>query len=139
MKKLTNHMPGPRGINLVGGDTRWLEPGETAEIDEKTIAGAIPDLGKAPDAAAADGPDPRIALLEAENLRLTARVTELEAQVDAGNEPGPLDQSVEKLTAHLETVTDADEVERLLVAEKAGKSRTGAVAALEARRDALLA
>jgi hypothetical protein len=54
-------------------------------------------------------------------------------------EPGPLDLSVEKLTAHLEGVTDADEVQKLIDAETAGKSRTGALAALEARRDALLA
>lgn len=54
-------------------------------------------------------------------------------------EPGPLDQSVEKLTAYLETVDDADAVEKLIEAETAGKSRSGAIAALEARRDALLA
>lgn len=54
-------------------------------------------------------------------------------------EPGPLDQSIEKLTEYLATVTDADEVQKLLDAETAGKSRTGAIAALEARRDALLA
>ncbi len=58
---------------------------------------------------------------------------------DAAEEPGPLDQSVEKLTAYLEGVTDADEVQKLIDAETAGKSRTGAITALEARRDALLA
>lgn len=57
----------------------------------------------------------------------------------AASEPGPLDQSVEKLTAYLETVTDADAVESLIDAETAGKSRTGALAALNARRDAILA
>lgn len=54
-------------------------------------------------------------------------------------EPGPLDQSIEKLTEHLETVTDADEVQKLIDAETAGKSRSGALSALEARRDAILA
>lgn len=54
-------------------------------------------------------------------------------------EPGPLDGSVDDLAAHLATVTDADEVQRLLDAETAGKSRKGAIAALEARRDELLA
>ena len=54
------------------------------------------------------------------------------------DEPGPLDQSVEKLTAYLETVSDADEVESLIEAETAGKSRAGALAALNARRDAIL-
>lgn len=57
----------------------------------------------------------------------------------ASTEPGPLDQSVEKLTAYLETVTDADDVEKLIEAETAGKSRSGALAALNARRDAILA
>lgn len=54
-------------------------------------------------------------------------------------EPGPLDQSVERLTAYLADVTDADQVQKLIDAETAGKSRAGAIAALEARRDALLA
>lgn len=58
---------------------------------------------------------------------------------DDDQEPGPLDQSIEKLTEYLEGVTDADEVEKLIEAEKGGKSRAGAITALEARRDALLA
>jgi hypothetical protein len=58
---------------------------------------------------------------------------------DATSEPGPLDQSVEKLIAYLETVTDADEVEKLIEAETAGKSRSSALAALNDRRDAILA
>lgn len=55
------------------------------------------------------------------------------------DEPGPLDGSVDDLAAHLETVTDPDEVQSLIDAETGGKSRKGALAALEARRDALLA
>lgn len=54
-------------------------------------------------------------------------------------EPGPLDKSIPDLTAYLETIDNADEVEKLLDAETAGKSRAGAIAALEARRDELLA
>jgi hypothetical protein len=54
-------------------------------------------------------------------------------------EPGPLDRSIPDLTAHLATMDDADEVQKLLDAETAGKSRAGAIAALEARRDELLA
>lgn len=54
-------------------------------------------------------------------------------------EPGPLDMSVDDLAAHLATVEDADEVQALIDAETAGKSRKGALAALEARRDELLA
>lgn len=129
-KKVTNYRPGPRGINLEDGSTVWLEPGETRDISDLKVKGDLPDFGKAADQADRDAD---------EVVSLRARVAELEAKLKAGEEPGPLDQSVEKLTAHLETVTDADDVERLLNAEKAGKSRQGAIAALEARRDALLA
>ena len=59
--------------------------------------------------------------------------------VDEPAEPGPLDGSVDELTADLEGITNADEVQKLIDAETAGKSRKGAIAALEARRDALLA
>lgn len=58
---------------------------------------------------------------------------------DEAAEPGPLDQSVAKLTEYLKSVTDADQVQKLIDAETAGKSRDGALAALEARRDAILA
>ncbi|KQM37947.1 hypothetical protein [Sphingomonas sp. Leaf10] len=58
---------------------------------------------------------------------------------DTPAEPGPLDQSVTKLTEYLKTVTDADQVQKLIDAETAGKSRDSALAALEARRDAILA
>ena len=58
---------------------------------------------------------------------------------EGASEPGPLDQSVEKLVKYLEGVEDADEVQSLIDAETAGKSRAGAIAALEARRDRLLA
>lgn len=54
-------------------------------------------------------------------------------------EPGPLDMSIEDLTAHLATVDDLDAIQALIDAETAGKSRKGAMAALEARRDELLA
>lgn len=58
---------------------------------------------------------------------------------EAAAEPGPLDMSIDDLTAHLSEIEDADEVEALIEAETAGKSRKGALAALEARRDELLA
>lgn len=54
-------------------------------------------------------------------------------------EPGPLDGSVDDLSAHLATVDDPDAIQALIDAETAGKSRKGALAALEARRDELLA
>ena len=129
-KKVTNYRAGPRGINLDDGSTVWIEPGETRDISDLKVKGDLPDFGKPADQADRDAD-------EVEALR--ARVAELEAQLKGGAEPGPLDQSVEKLAAHLETISDADEVERLLNAEKAGKSRQGAITALEARRGALLA
>ena len=54
-------------------------------------------------------------------------------------EPGPLDQSIPDLEKHAAGMDDADEVQKLIDAETAGKSRAGAIAVLEARRDALLA
>jgi hypothetical protein len=57
----------------------------------------------------------------------------------AATEPGPLDLSVAKLTEHLETVTDLGDLEALMASEKAGKTRDGAVKAIQARIDALLA
>jgi hypothetical protein len=54
-------------------------------------------------------------------------------------EPGPLDHSVEALTEYLAGVKDPDEIQKLIDAETGGKSRKGALAALEARRDELLA
>ena len=57
---------------------------------------------------------------------------------EAASEPSPLDGSIDELTAHLETVDNADDVQTFIDAETAGKSRKGALEALEARRDALL-
>lgn len=66
MKKLTNHMLGPRGVNTNSG-TVWIEPGQTVEIDPKEIVGELPELGKASDASKADDDNAdMIALLEAE-------------------------------------------------------------------------
>lgn len=45
--------------------------------------------------------------------------------------------TVDSVTAHAETVNDPAELDRLIAAEKAGKGRTGAISALEARKAAL--
>lgn len=58
---------------------------------------------------------------------------------DEQSEPGPLDGSIDELTTHLATVSNVDDVQALIDAETAGKSRKGALEALEARRDELLA
>lgn len=54
------------------------------------------------------------------------------------SEPGPLDQSVDKLGEYLEGVDDADEVQKLIDAETGGKSRKGALDVLNARLDDIL-
>lgn len=59
--------------------------------------------------------------------------------VDVAPDPGPLDLSVAGLSAHLETIEGLAELEALLVSEKAGKTRKGAVDAIQARIDTLLA
>jgi hypothetical protein len=54
-------------------------------------------------------------------------------------ESGPLDGSIDDLTTHIESVTDVDAIQKLIDDETAGKSRAGAIKALEKRRDELLA
>ena len=48
MAKFTNTAPGARGVLLKTGGYKLIEPGETAEIDEKDIAenGVHPDIEK---------------------------------------------------------------------------------------------
>lgn len=53
------------------------------------------------------------------------------------SEPGPLDQSITKLTEYLKGVDDAAELDRLREAEVNGKSRDGALAAIDARKQEL--
>lgn len=62
-----------------------------------------------------------------------------EGSVAIVNPATPLDGNVDDLTAYLATVDDADTVQQLIDAETGGKARKGALAALEARRDELLA
>lgn len=109
MTKFTNTGEGPRGINLKSGGTAWADPGQTIELDEKDLA----DQPLHEDFGGGDS--------------------------EAEAEPGPLDGSVDDLTAHVATLDDPDAIQALIDAETAGKSRKGALAALEARRDELLA
>lgn len=81
MKEFTNHTPGARGINLTDGTTRWIEPGETVELDPKSIVGDVPDLGKKGPAPVDDADvkalKARVSDLEKENAELTKQVEEL--------------------------------------------------------------
>lgn len=70
---------------------------------------------------------------------LDADGKDVDEPVLPSTEPGPLDGSVDELTLHLKGVSDVDAVQKLIDAETAGKSRKGALAVLEARRDELLA
>jgi len=56
---------------------------------------------------------------------------------NSATEPGPLDKSIPDLIEYLVGVTDLAHIEALIAAENAGKSRVGALEALEARRDEL--
>ena len=55
------------------------------------------------------------------------------------NPADPLAGTIEDLKAHIATLTNPDDVQKLIDAEKAGKNRNGGIALLEARRDELLA
>lgn len=78
MKTLTNHTVGPKGVNLKDGTTRWIDPGESVEIDAKEVVGDLPDLGKAGDGADAEDND-LIDAVQAENAELKKQVEELQA------------------------------------------------------------
>ena len=99
MKK-TNYHPGPRGINLEGGSTFWVEPGQEVEIatkkvegedrqfiDGKQVKGALPDFGRKVDAEADAAADDRIAALTAENADLRAQVDKLTADLEKATKP----------------------------------------------------
>jgi hypothetical protein len=51
MAKFTNTAVGARGINIEGGETVWVEPGQTVDVDEKTVAHAHEDIKKGEAAA----------------------------------------------------------------------------------------
>lgn len=51
----------------------------------------------------------------------------------------PLGGTIPELKAHLATLTNPDDVQKLIDAEKAGKNRDGGIKLLEDRRDELLA
>lgn len=89
MAKFTNYARGMRGISLKDGETIWLEPGESVDLDKSKIAEPLPDLGTKQDAAPSDD--------EADALR--ARVAELEEQ--AGKQAA----EITRLTADLEKAT----------------------------------
>lgn len=117
----------------------------SADID--TLAAASVERLK----SALDDKDTAIAEKDVALADKDARIAELEAQLEAASkattapaaastaqqDPGPLDKSIPDLTAYLETVSDVGTIDALIAAEKGGKSRSGALDALEARKAAL--
>ena len=79
MKTFTNHTPGARGINLKDGTTRWVEPGQSVEIDSATVAN-VPDLGKAAPVADADEAA-LVDAVQAENADLKKQVADQAKQI----------------------------------------------------------
>jgi hypothetical protein len=123
-----------------------------AEIDRlrrSTLAGAI-EVANDAALAARDGTQPPAAELvntgtnqddtaALERARLSGEAPQAaEPAPEAAAEPGPLDKSIPDLTAYLDGVDDTVEIDRLIAAETAGKSRKGALDALEARRTVLI-
>lgn len=91
MKK-TNYQPGPRGINLVGGSTFWVDPGQEVTIGAKDkdgkqhietddgkleIKGDLPDFGRKVDAEADAAADTQIEALTAERDALKDQVADM--------------------------------------------------------------
>lgn len=104
--------------------------------DEPTIteAGFTFERGKA---VTVPDDHPRLAKLQGNPTFSSEKVKAADLPPAEEAEPGPLDQSVADLEAHLESVDDADEIDRLIADETAGKSRSGALRVLEARKAAL--
>lgn len=116
MTKVTNISEGPRGI--------WSHGGKDDDGNVRAGGLVMIDKGKSADVDLMPGEEPGDWFT-----------------FDDGNTAasGPLDGSVADLEAHIATLDDPDAIQALIDAETAGKSRKGALAALEARRDELLA
>jgi hypothetical protein len=110
-------------------------------VDVKNVANGPRMFNSIPPVAIPAGQSFQDLEINADELASMQRFGEFEISGDDVKEPepGPLDGSVEDLTNHISKIDDADEVQKLIDAETAGKSRKGALAALEARRDAILA
>jgi hypothetical protein len=114
--KVTNHEAGPRGFQTADKGLVMLDPGQSATL----LLGA------------ADARDAKAA-----GFTKGGKAADADDGGDDGGEPGPLDGSIADLTAHIEGIDDADEIQRLIDAETAGKSRIGALAALNDRLTAI--
>lgn len=97
MKTFTNHTAGPRGFNVEGQGTVWLDPGESIKLDPESIVGALPDLGKASDAEPGDTSE--LGALKVQIADLTKQVESLTGERDAAVKANAdLTKQVEALT-----------------------------------------
>lgn len=110
----------PGGVQFAGNDLPFIAAGADGEPLGDRVARLRAELAAAVAAMPAGGaalqPEPPL------------RRSETEPQG-----PGPLDGSIPDLEAHLATVNDLAAVQALREGEQAGKGRTGALAAIDAR------
>lgn len=111
------------GLMLAGRDLPYVAAGSADESAASRVERLRSELAAAEAEAAAAPAD---ALVPEPPVRRSG---------DAGRppEPGPLDGSIPDLETHLGTINDLAEVQALREGEVAGKSRTGALAAIDAR------
>lgn len=114
----TNVAAGARGIRDVGGDLHMIEPGQSAslEVDKHELEDA-----KAGKQFAINGKKPR--------------ADDDEPEQAEGQPAGVLDQGLKGVQAHLNTVTDIDELTALGAQEAANADRTGVKNAIQDRID----
>lgn len=79
----------------------------------------------------------KLALVDERLAELNEKLAQATKPATEQPEPGPLDQSIPDLTTYLDTIGDVGAIDALIVAEKGGKSRSGALEALEVRKAAL--
>lgn len=72
-------------------------------------------------------------------FRYVADQAEAEGVIAPSGTSDPLDGSIEQVAEYLATVDDPAELDRLRANEVAGKTRKGALEAIDARRDELTA
>lgn len=121
----------PKGGTDGSGSGVGSEPSTTATGTATRLDPAIDDSKKDE-----DGSDALLNPAPAPGENAGDSGAKTDAETDA-EEPGPLDQSIPDLTAHLETVDDPATIDALIAAETAGNSRIGALEALNARKAAL--
>lgn len=134
----TTDIPQGSWMDLLDKDGNVVERPVHTPSDDKGLSADIDTLAAASVERlknALDDKDARIAELEAQ----LANASKAPAPTPAAgqSEPGPLDKSIPDLTTYLETIGDVGAIDALIAAEKGGKSRSGALDALEARKAAL--